>query len=528
MEFSSTPATRFQHVLLELAAADQGQIDSADETLKKALKELEACGMEMELVACELYNAISQMMIARYQIWQSTKKQRYRQEAEEWLISGTTEANKALKNQMKLVKKQYDYKSFPVSHAEMEYEAKQLLIKKKIKELYDQNDDGSQIKAFLDAASRYLMKTVDIWEANHGESTMALATACMAVASVSHMSKTHEETRSWLLKALRIFERQAGFQDGFACALPLPIRAIAFTHTQLSQTLEALSFEGESKQMLLQAYRHYMDEAKALLEERAVQGNSGAGLEATTGTGASGRPTGIRGAAAVGPTATAAAAATTTATAGGTSGGAVLSATLTHGVIAPGQGVTNTNHYDHLLPNKAQYYVGNVPLILHHSEMEAILGAASQATQQVIAFCKRTQRDTANYEISMYLEDLASLLEAGYGWDSIESAEAYRQAGQRCLLAGDLTRAAKHLQTALHAYQTIYGGQGVADGARIITGLTKAIDRVKTMKREGRMGTTIADTDPLHTMFTNDALNMNLDPPEMVPAVKAYRPLHDD
>lgn len=467
-----------------------GQLDSAEDTFKKAIQELETAGCEMELVACELYNAIAQMMICKFQHWQSTRKQRYRRDAEEWLISGGSEAQKAMKAQIKLVKKQYDYRSHPISTAELEYEARVQVIKRRIRELYDlHEEDSDEVQASLQAAYRYLLKTVEIWEtvqtqhshhARHPSSLLTLATACLAVASVCHMSKQHEDTRAWLGKALRHFEKQT----------PKAVQALAFTQTQLAQTLEALGCEDESKAVLLAAYRHYIDEARRLLEARA---NSAQQLLHMTSPILQQAPT--------------------LAKHTSKNGGRVVafdpSLTANHYKPIPPEEAhhppVRSNHYDPLLPNKGLHHVGLLPVILRHSQLEAVLTAASQATQQLVAFCRRSQRQTSHYEVSLYLEDLAQLLEAAYGWDSLEAAEAYRQAGQRCIQANDLGRGLRHLTTALQSYQTLCtassGGSsstgGVAHnglgGAAIIGGnealktlhsLQKLVDRVKEQRRE--------------------------------------------
>jgi len=44
-------------------------LDEAEEHLKKALNMLESHGMEMEVIACELYNSIAQMMILKHRNW---------------------------------------------------------------------------------------------------------------------------------------------------------------------------------------------------------------------------------------------------------------------------------------------------------------------------------------------------------------------------------------------------------------------------------------------------------------------------
>jgi hypothetical protein len=44
-------------------------LDEAEEHLKRALNMLESHGMEMEVIACELYNSIAQMMILKHRNW---------------------------------------------------------------------------------------------------------------------------------------------------------------------------------------------------------------------------------------------------------------------------------------------------------------------------------------------------------------------------------------------------------------------------------------------------------------------------
>jgi hypothetical protein len=85
----------------------------AEESLQSALNLLERLGLEMEVVGCELYNSIAQMMIMKYRHWMSNKKRRSKEIAEEWV--NTEEGKLATKNQMKSIKKQFDYTSKPIS-----------------------------------------------------------------------------------------------------------------------------------------------------------------------------------------------------------------------------------------------------------------------------------------------------------------------------------------------------------------------------------------------------------------------------
>ena len=67
------------------------------------------------------------------------------------------------------------------------------------------------------------MRSLEIIERSHGFHHPAFAAACIAMASVRNIIGDHEETRTWLSKSLRSMEKLD----------PLPVRAMAFVHSQV-------------------------------------------------------------------------------------------------------------------------------------------------------------------------------------------------------------------------------------------------------------------------------------------------------
>jgi hypothetical protein len=116
-----------------------------------------------------------------------------------------------------------------------------MAIRERIKELLTLDIDPTR-KA-LEAAYRYLVRSHEILESAHGASHPAVATGCLAVASVQNILGGYEESREWLVRALRCMERLD----------PLPVRAIAFVQLQLSQVLSRQGYEDESLNVLCRA-----------------------------------------------------------------------------------------------------------------------------------------------------------------------------------------------------------------------------------------------------------------------------------
>jgi len=218
-----------------------GHLDAAEDFLKKALNMLEQLGLEMEIVACELYNSIAQMMIMRHRKWVAGKKSRLREEAALWLDGD--EGQKEVKAQVKLIRKQYSAKSYPVSGGEIDLRARNNAARKRVGTTSRQLDDSKAMNKTLEASYRYLVRSFEILENTHGSQHPAVGTACLAVASVQNILEDHEDTRDWLMRALRYMEKYR----------PLPHRAISFTQIQLSQVLCKLGHDDQARMVLSNA-----------------------------------------------------------------------------------------------------------------------------------------------------------------------------------------------------------------------------------------------------------------------------------
>lgn len=87
--------------LLGTAQIFQNNLLEAESNMIEALHTLEFIGMDMEIVACELYNSIAQMMITKYRQWQTERKKRCKTEAESWIR--TNKGMKELANELRSV-----------------------------------------------------------------------------------------------------------------------------------------------------------------------------------------------------------------------------------------------------------------------------------------------------------------------------------------------------------------------------------------------------------------------------------------
>jgi tetratricopeptide (TPR) repeat protein len=225
-----------------------GHITDSEVTIREALRYLEQQGLEMEAVACELYNTIAQLMIVKFRQAESKKKAQIKRAATEWLL--TEQGRKEMREQMKIIRAHYMNKNMIViSAAESELKARNYLIKNKMKEIqkfsvYDENGDLSPPIKMVDAAYRYVVRSYDILESVYGQSAHpSVATACLAVASVLNMAEKHADAREWLARALRSMEKLN----------PVPIRSVAYAQIQLSKVLQAGQFVDEAITVLSRA-----------------------------------------------------------------------------------------------------------------------------------------------------------------------------------------------------------------------------------------------------------------------------------
>ena len=183
--------------LLGVANVFSNKLDVAEDNLKNALKQLEKIGFEMEITACELYNSIAQLMITKHRRWDGAQKTRLRKQAFEWIMA-SDDGKIDVKRRIEAIKKHYESKAANFVVGDVEVRAKNAAVKAKVKRLMVEEVDPTR-KA-VEAAYRYLVRAHEILETAHGTHHAAVATACLAVASVQNILGIYEESRDWLIK----------------------------------------------------------------------------------------------------------------------------------------------------------------------------------------------------------------------------------------------------------------------------------------------------------------------------------------
>lgn len=402
----------------------------AEEVLLNALQELEGAGLDMEAVACELYNSIAQMMITKYNAWLAGRKQRFEAEAEAW-ATDTEDGRRAVRVQLRGIKKQHTYQSQPMATAEMELLARDQAIHKRIKSLNDEQEDNEAMKQSLQAAYRYLIKSFEIAEAAHGPVHPVTGTACLAVASVQNLLKDFESTREWLLRAIRVFEK---------CS-PAVERAVTFAQAQLSHALTKLGHEDEARRVLNKAAQYHLSRARSMLDAHLSRRGRDRDREdedvyehkpetaRSAGSGRSRQPQ-----------------------------------------PQPQPQPAQSKAYDEQL----------WPLILKGSALHDEVTTAATLLGQVV---KMSVRVGEKWEASLLSEEIARLLEDAYGWDSAEAAEAYRQLGVRCSSTEDWPRAVRFLKISLQAHEALYS----KTDARYLS-TAKLLEDARRSRQQGAQG----------------------------------------
>jgi hypothetical protein len=404
------------------------QLVLAEEILTQALRYVEELGYENEVLACELYNAIAQMMISKYQTYITNKKLRFKGEAEEWMLQ-TEEGKRMVRIQLKVLKKQFNYKAPPMAHAEMEYRAKAMILKNRIKFLLDKKDsENDQLINNLQAAYRYLVMSYEILDGNHGSFHPITATACMAIASVQNILKDYESTREWLVKAIRIMEK-ASSASSMSVFFPTPIRAITFAQVQLSHVLSKLGYDEEGRRVLYKAADFQMQLSGQLIEafhaskqlvnidkspnDTALK-NAQYPVDHPLFTNYTNAPDTAR---------------------SHTSRASISSETSGNNKkisINPREKFISLKKN---LPNEEDQnlggtilYAGNyslvLPIIIKNTPLDEEIQLAISLSNQII---EMSIKNGDKWEASNQCERIAQLCEKAFGWDSIEAAESYRQ-----------------------------------------------------------------------------------------------------
>ena len=254
-----------------------GKIDSAEESMREALKIMEKIGLEQEVASCELYNSIAQMMIIKYRDWHGQRKERVKKETAKYMAS--EKGRVAVKKETELKRKLYLEKEADKNddilvdprdvvltrevRDALAESARESVTRRFVKE-YNQSEPDPTKKA-VEAAYRYLVRSYDIITETHGPFHPSSGTACLAVASVQGVTGNHSESREWLVRALKCFEKIE----------PRPNRTIAFAQHQLSTALSKEGHADESMRVLDKAANFYLGKAREGLaaHTKAEQGN---------------------------------------------------------------------------------------------------------------------------------------------------------------------------------------------------------------------------------------------------------------
>ena len=246
-------------ILLGISQVFTSKLKSAEETLGNALKQIEYLDIESDCIACELYNAIAQMMIMKYRKYQQLQRVRAKQQANEALVSerGKSEYRKEIQT----LKQYYNSKNQSIPMNDLEQKARNNVINSLINSIImsetksGNRDDLIEANKAVDAAYRYLVKSYEIFEAFHGTTHPIVGGACLAIASVLNIIENFVEAREWLVRSLRKMQKLN----------PIPYRAIAFIQVQLSQILQKQGHDEESLQVLSKAASFHVEKARNAL-----------------------------------------------------------------------------------------------------------------------------------------------------------------------------------------------------------------------------------------------------------------------
>lgn len=361
-----------------VASIYSNQVIAAEHTLTKALNGLERLGLDMEIVACELYNSIAQMMIMKHKQWNDRRKARVKEESILWLE--TSEGKKSLKAELKILKQQVNYTPDPILQAELDVRAKANAIKKRTVFLMNTSstEDKGEIGKSLEAAHRYLVRSYEIIEETHGSLHPAVGTACLAVASVQNILEDYDDTRDWLMRALRYMEK----------SFPVPHRAISFTQAQLSLVLLKQKHEEEAVKVLSKAVAFHMEQAMQFVGLHNSQPDNYI-VDSSHYHSAHKRLT--------------------------TQEEKKKPVTdFDNGIMAGDE-----NHQLH-----STFGISVPPPILKGTPLNDEVETAVELANRLM---KLYSKQNDKWQASKQAEETAKLMELAYGWDSIEAADAYRQ-----------------------------------------------------------------------------------------------------
>jgi len=282
-----------------------------------------------------------------------------------------------LKTELKQLKKVYDYKHpLYVTTAEQEMRAKNTVSKLRMTELLDNSEETKRMNSILHAAYRYLVRSFEILESTHGTIHPAVATACLAVASVQNIIEDHDDTREWLMRALKNLEK----------CHPIPFRAISFTKIQLSHVLSKLGHDDQARMLLASAGSYHMDQAHlGLLELNTPPSNQNSAVTAVKH----------------------------------------IKSNSSNAPETSRTDETSKNHELHLknLEDSLNYSLVS-PLILPNTALHEEISTAIDIMSRVM---RMSTKRNEKWQAAVQAEDIAKLTEAAFGWDSSQCAESFKQ-----------------------------------------------------------------------------------------------------
>jgi hypothetical protein len=372
--------------LMSLCSVYSNQLSLAEENMKNALGRIELLGLEMESIAIDVYNGISQLMIVKHKQWHSEKKDRCLKNAMKWLQT-SREGKSLLHQEMKRTQAHYlDHKKIHLSLSAAEEMATKVLVKNYSKELMSQEIDPTL--SSLEAAYRYMIRTYEILEKIHTNDHITVASASLAIASVQNIIGAYDESKEWLVRSIRIMEKLH----------PLPSRAIAFTQTQLSLILLKLKHTKSAEKVLSVAVDYYSGHVMKKLNRHTRLLHSTLPSSALTST-----------------------------------------VTPSSGIAAPAV----------------------ISSLYHPIGMNFLNSNVLQDIEVTLDLLKRLMvlngENGAVWQAAEYAENMADISEAAYGWDSQETAELRKTAGERQCQVKDWGRAAGNMRKSLDAHHILYG-----------------------------------------------------------------------
>jgi hypothetical protein len=400
--------------LMSLCSVYSNQLSLAEENMKNALGRIEVLGLEMESIAVDVYNGISQLMIVKHKQWHAEKRERCVRNAKIYLQTTKAGQEMLIAEQKKIRSHYLEHKKIQLSAVSMSDMAMKTLLKRYAKQLMESEIDPTLPS--LEAAYRYMIRTYEILEKSHGgggtsggeQTSIVIASASLAIASVQNIIGAYDESKEWLVRSIRLMEK----------IKPLPLRAIAFTQTQLSLILMKLRHTKSAEKVLAVAVDYYTNHVMKKLnrQTRLYHHQNSHQISSNLGSHTALPPPPLSSS---GP---------------GLSQGQNQSAMK--GFLTMGGGL-GMGIGMNLSPNVLQDIEVSLDLLKRLMILNGENGASWQAAE--------------------YAENMADLSEAAYGWDSQETAELRKQAGERQCRVKDWGRACGNFRKSLDAHQILFG-----------------------------------------------------------------------